>query len=75
MLFALRDMLNLQLLAIGVQILLMLAILWNQRSLAQRFEQLTWRVDPSPRPSQESYESYDGPTTIPIRQFPRKREQ
>lgn len=74
MFFASRYMLNLHLLAIGFNILLMLAILWKQRSLAHRFERLTWHMDKDPRSVQETYESYDGPATIPMDQFPRKWE-
>ncbi len=75
MLFASRYLLNLHLLAFGVNILLMLVILWKQRSLSYRFEQLTWRMDSSPRSVCDTYHSYDGPSTIPIRQFPRKPEE
>lgn len=74
MLFASRYLLNVHLLAIGLNFLLMLAILWKQRSLSHRFERLTWHLDNPPRTVQESYDSYDGPSTIPMRQFPRKRE-
>lgn len=74
MLFASRYLLNVHLLAIGLNFLLMLAILWKQRSLSHRFERLTWHLDKPARTVQESYDSYDGPATIPMRQFPRKRE-
>lgn len=58
---------------VGLNTLLLLAILWAQLVLLVRLRRMTGPSG-SIRSVPDEVRSYDGPATIPIRQFPQKRE-